>query len=196
MSIITCTLRFKIDCSYQNGIRDYVYISQPATQHSTAPSNWILWLLFPSFYWFNCEICIFWATIYLCIHKNTTFIQISEMCDKFLFNCHTCIYCNGKMQITYGLWQLISIALQSYTIFLCDSCYLFKNRHNSNNNNNWVTKIIIMKLSYFSLSILLRLSDFGVDFVSYIYFLNICFRLDWNFFIFGCQRGNGVVVFA
>lgn len=43
VSIITCTLRFKIDCSYQNGIRDYVYISQP---HSTAPSNWILLLYF------------------------------------------------------------------------------------------------------------------------------------------------------
>lgn len=116
LSIITCTLRFKIDCSYQNGIREIMYILV-STQHRTVELNFII--IFPSFYWFNCEICIFWATIYAYIKHRLYYFHSNQWNVRQIsiqLPAIRAFYCNGKN--ANHIWQLIFLSLFAIQFFM------------------------------------------------------------------------------
>lgn len=116
VSIITCTLRFKIDCSYQNGIRDYVYISQP---HSTAPHRRI------EFYYYFFLPFIGLIVRFASFERQFIYAYIKILLSFKSVKCATNFYsiairafivtAKCKSHMVYGSWfQLLCRAIQFF----------------------------------------------------------------------------------
>lgn len=116
VSIITCMLRFKIDCSYQNGIRDYVYISQP---HSTAPHRRI------EFYYYFFLPFIGLIVRFASFERQFIYAYIKILLSFKSVKCATNFYsiairafivtAKCKSHMVYGSWfQLLCRAIQFF----------------------------------------------------------------------------------